>query len=910
LPISPALPSGNFVRGDVIELMLQAQDNYGGVGRRTITFTIANAPPVATAAVTPTAPLSIQDLALSSSATDADGDALTTTYAWRVDGAPVPGQTSPTLSHTVHAKNNVVTGVALVNDGFVTTSAEASVTILDSPGSVAVPLPPIDAEYGDTVTFTAVASDYDGDDTSTKDFRIVSGPAGMSVHPDTGVVSWTPHGPLFEPTLRVSYGVSIDELGAGVATGSFVVSDPDHVPPLARGGLSPPTFNGLHVDDLDGDGDLEMLVANDSGIYELQKAAGPGYRQTWANFMSTGGGDLMTGIAAADVDGDHRAEIFAADYSRTIVQYTGNDRKLARRVELPVPSNYVCVDLAVADLDRDGASEAICLAADSSVNPIAATSVIVVLAGDTLAVVAQLSPDVYGGDIAVANVDNDAALEIVTASGHVFDGVAALASSSVPQWRYAAGFGWPIAAGDVDGDGIAEIVGLERIEPIPGLGAVNAFDARTRTRRWTFQAPNPGRVHVADVTGDAIAEILVGHDLIGDVTAYRQTGPMTTAELFTVEFGDNASVNVIATGNVDGDADVEIISGGWSNAWFSIAGGSPSPQIEWTFDDGSSLNAFGFLGGERLGADLTYLVGEPDGNLRFAHFDTADGNIAFGGALGTGQLDAAFAVADYDDDGADEALLAAEADNNSETRVLAYDLAGNAVEWSTTGAALEDRPTDVAYADFTGDGRDELVVLTLNGGLRVYRVGTDAPLYERPGVALGGSADVAVVNLDGAGPLEIVATIDNRVVVFSRNATGFEITATSARFAVLTAMEITDVDGDGATDIFVLYGDSGQPARLARLDRFLAQRGETTLGQWATDMTTERSSFARKNLVFWREDFMSEVFAADPTSGAEVWRAPRFYGFIGSDSVRYHDLAGNGDWSIAVGAAPGVTLTR
>jgi len=90
----------------------------------------------------------------------------------------------------------------------------------------------------------------------------------------------------------------------------------------------------------------------------------------------------------------------------------------------------------------------------------------------------------------------------------------------------------------------------------------------------------------------------------------------------------------------------------------------------------------------------------------------------------------------------------------------------------------------------------------------------------------------------------------------------------------------------------------------------LALQGEATLGQWATDMTTERSSFARKNLVFWRGGFMSEVFAADPTSGAEVWRAPRFYGFIGPDSVRYHDLAGNGDWSIAVGAAPGITLTR
>ncbi len=904
---SPTLPPGSFVRGDLIELLIQAQDNAGGVGRRSITFTIANAPPSATAAITPTAPLSVQDLAVSSTATDPDGDPLTTTYAWRIGGAPLAGQTNPTLSHTAHAKNNVVTGVVAVNDGFTTATAEASVTILDTPGFVNVPSPPTGVNYDSPISFTAVASDYDGDDTSTKDFRIVYGPAGMAVHPDTGVVSWTPRGPMFERTLRVNYGVTIDEPGAGVATGSFVVTDPNHVPPLARGGVSQPT--SMHVGDFDGDGDLETLVANSGGgVYELQKAAGAGYRQTWADFTSAGG-NITTDIAAEDIDGDDQAEIFLASYSRTVVQYAGADRRLARRAELPVPPTYVCMDFEVADLDGDGDSEVICLAVDSNMFPLDAIGVIVVLAADTLDVIAQLAPDVYGYHLAVANVDNDAALEIVTGSGHVFDGVAALASSSVPQWRHTRSFGWPIAAGDVDGDGIAEIIGIDGVEGIPGLnGTVRAFDARLQQRRqrWSFLSPNPGSLHVADVTGDSIAEILVGHGLIGDVAVYRQTNPTTTSKMFTVNFGDNSSIYVIATGNLDGDADVEIFISGGNDPWFAIAGGNPTPQIEWT--PTVSQQPFGFLGGERLGAELAFLAATPDGDMRFVQFDTADGDLALSGGLGAySDFDAAFAVVDYDDDGAREALLAAEDENNVQTRAIAYDLAANAVEWSATGAISEGGPTDIAYADFTGDGRDELVVLTDTGGLRVYEVGTSAPLYERPG-AVAGSADVAVVNLDGIGMPEIVATMDNRVVVFSRNSTGFAITATSARFAGLMAMEITDIDGDDATDIFVLYGT--ESSRLARLDRFLLLRGDATLGQWATDMTTERSSFARKNLVFWRSTFTSDLFAADPISGAEVWRAPQFNGFIGPDSVRYHDLAGNGNWSISVGAGPGVTLTR
>lgn len=909
---SPTLPPGSFVRGDEIELMLQAQDNAGGVGRRSITFTIGNAPPIATAAITPTAPLSIQDLALSSTASDPDGDALTTNYAWRVDGDALAGQIGASLSHTAHAKNDVVTGVVAVNDGFTTTTAEASVTILDTPGTVAVPSPPTGVDYDDLISFTAEASDYDGDDTSTKDFRLVYGPAGMTVHPDTGVVRWTAGGPMFEPTLRVSYGVTLDEPGAGVATGSFVVTDPSHVPPLARGALGPPNHGGLHVTDLDGDGDLETLIATSGGIYELQKSAGPGFSQTWADFMAPGGIDAITGIAAEDLDGDNRAEIFAAYYNCTIVQYSGVDRSLTHRAEVPVPPGYICRDFAVADLDGDGASEVICLAVDTNATNIDAPGVILVLAADTLDVVAQLAPDIYQGYLAVANVDNDAALEIVTGSGHVFDGVATLASSSLPQWEYAPGFGWPIAAGDVDGDGVAEIIGIEGVEPIAGLsGTVTAFDARTQTQRWSFASPNPWALHVADVAGDSSAEILVGHGLIGDVTAYRQTGPTTTSELFTVELGDNASIHVIATGNLDADADIEIITGGGS-AEFAIAGGSPTPQIEWVLGDGGTIeDAWGFIGGERHGAELVFLVAGSDGNQHFARFDTAAGDIAVSGELGTyGDFDAAFAVVDYDDDGVREALLATEDVNNVETRVLAYDLSADVIEWSASGGISESGPADVAYGDFTGDGRDELVVLTEGSGLRVYDVAGDALLYERPG-AFTGASDVAVANLDGAGLPEIVATMDNRLVVFSRNATGFVITETSAGFGSLAAVEVTDIDGDGMmTDIFLLYGTLSGSTRLARLDASLQLRGDVLLGQAATDMTTERSSFARKNLVFWNSTFMSELFAADPIAGAVIWRAPRFFGFIPPDSVRYHDVAGNGDWSISVGAGAGITLTR
>ena len=906
LPIQPTLPTGNFVRGDVIDLTLQAQDSAGGVGRRSITFTIGNAPPTATTTVTPTAPLSIQDLAVGWSGSDPDGDALTATYAWRVDGGVLAEETGASLSHTAHAKDDVVTGVVAVNDGFTTTTAEASVTIRDTPGTVTVQSPPRGVDYDDLISFAAEASDYDGDETSTKDFRLVYGPAGMTVNPDSGLVSWTARGPMFEPTLRVNYGVTIDEPGAGVATGSFVVTDPNHVPPLARGAITQPTYDGLRVADLDSSGDAEILVATDWGIYELEKAPGDGYRQTWATFNSAADGDFVTGIGVEDVDSDGRAEIFASYWSRTIVQYSGVDRSIARRVELPVPPQYVCRDLEVADLDDDGSSEVICLAVDGTSSGLDATGVIVVLTADTLDVVNQLPPSVYLGHIAVANVDDDSALEIVTGSGHVFDGVAALSPGTLPQWHHTSRFGWPIAAGDIDGDGVAEIIGIESPEPYccPD-GAVSAFDARTEAQRWTFATPNPGQVYVADVTGDSTAEILVGHQLIGALTAYNQSGPAATSALFTIELDVNSSLDVIAAGNLDADGDIELIVSGAT--FFSIAGGNPAPQIEWQFDDPASLTVGGFSGGDRRGSELLFLAGANDGTHRIARFDTGDADISLSGPIADYEDgDAAFVAVDYDDDGDDEALLAAESSDPQETRVLAYDLAGNAVEWSDSTLG-ERGPGDIAYGDFTGDGHDELVVLTEDGALQVYDVAGGALLYARPADCCGMATEVIVADLDGIGAPEILATIEHHVVVFSRTQTGFAITATSAQFLGMNAMEVTDVDGDGEREVFVLYGT---PARLARLDDSLLLRGDAALGRDATDMTTEASSFARKNLVFWTRSFTSEIFAADPTTGAEVWRAPGLRDFVGRDSLRYHDLAGNGDLSISVGVGAGVILTR
>ena len=53
-------------------------------------------------------------------------------------------------------------------------------------------------------------------------------------------------------------------------------------------------------------------------------------------------------------------------------------------------------------------------------------------------------------------MDADAALEIVTAGGYVFDG-----ATGANEWAYAGGFGAAVDTGDLDGGGVEQIVGMD-----------------------------------------------------------------------------------------------------------------------------------------------------------------------------------------------------------------------------------------------------------------------------------------------------------------------------------------------------------------------------------------------------------------------------------------------------------------
>jgi hypothetical protein len=163
------LTGASFARGDSVRCTITPTDGTDpGAPVSSNTLTIGNsAPTLTTVTLTPTPAYEGTTLSCAATGSDADGEALTTSYAWSVNGATVSGANGATLNGTKFSKRDVVLCLASVSDG---TSSSATVqsppvTIQDTPGAGSgVSITPAIA-YTDT-TLTAVPAgwtDADGD---------------------------------------------------------------------------------------------------------------------------------------------------------------------------------------------------------------------------------------------------------------------------------------------------------------------------------------------------------------------------------------------------------------------------------------------------------------------------------------------------------------------------------------------------------------------------------------------------------------------------------------------------------------------------------------------------------------------------------------------------------------------------
>ncbi|MES2641108.1 MAG: hypothetical protein V4850_16590 [Myxococcota bacterium] len=178
------VPASATTRGEVWEVYVTPNDGYGDGASGTASVTIDNsAPTLADVSLTPDPAYETDTLTCTPGvAADTDGDAITYTYAWSVDGVTL-ADTSTTLDASAWERGDRVVCTVTPTDGTDAGAAvdSAALTISNSVPSLAdIAITPASPEAGDTLTCTATGfADADGDgDQSVYEWTVEGAYAG------------------------------------------------------------------------------------------------------------------------------------------------------------------------------------------------------------------------------------------------------------------------------------------------------------------------------------------------------------------------------------------------------------------------------------------------------------------------------------------------------------------------------------------------------------------------------------------------------------------------------------------------------------------------------------------------------------------------------------------------------------
>ena len=779
----------------------------------TITVTRVNTPPVANAGVDQTIFAGTLAELDGSASSDADGDALS--YSWALSR---PAGSAAVLSDSTIANPTFIADIAglysatlSVSDGTVSSDVDTVVIRASDPDLNA---PPVLAPIADVttapnvlLTVTAVGSDPDSGDTLM--YLLASAPLGMAIDASSGEITWTPDDTQLG-AVTVVVQVS-DTAGLSDARSFMVTVVADNAPPIARddnyqgtiGELLSEPAPGVMTNDTDPNGDATTATLVDAparGTAVLQPDGSftylyepvppvPAVIELETHCSTVDLHPLLPGngpigqVAVGDVDHDGETEIVGLNFSRFFIldaatcaleyQHAPNFSSATE----PRDSNlwgslFDSRDhLGIADLDGDGDLEIVGLSSG--------------LPGTT----GTPDNDIFGHLVALHH-DGSFVWNRPVAPGKdprlanltpVFRNPAH-PTASIGDWRDTG----PTFA-DLDGDGRPEIImGFYHDDQttgsssavIPGVVAFNGIDGSIK---WVFYGtrtsvtgPSSMMAQVADLDLDGTPEIVYGNNVID------HNGNLE----FSLQLDDLGSGGVprrveSAIANFDDDAFGEILvrheksfyvfehdgTRKWKKV-FSTAPGVSTAAGEITVGDFDGDGKMEFTHRLRDGTTAPYqVVYDTDGTQLWSHLLHPDyhSNLYEGPQAVTAY--------DVNGDGADDIVADLRVDALTDDPALGL---GDAVLFAFNGRngaelfrarSYQDSSSSVfpVIADLDNDGEAEILLsgqrpLNARGAgntpFHIYQGKSSSPLPPAPRVSNQWSFNAAYVNVDGSIPVK------------------------------------------------------------------------------------------------------------------------------------------------------------
>ncbi|MEM7204524.1 MAG: VCBS repeat-containing protein [Planctomycetota bacterium] len=595
--------------------------------------------------------------------------------------------------------------------------------------------------------------------------------------------------------------------------------------PLFKQHLPPDVWNTQEIacGDVDGDGDIDLIVANYRQQNQLYVNDGTGAFTDVTAEQMPADADRTQAVALCDVDGDGDLDLITGNGHPVF----GEQPRLALNngtgafvdvtaTQMPVLSLYV-ETLECGDLDGDGDLD-LALGSSFGIRLLINNGTGVFSTGTAV-------PVGYTGitkALSLFDADRDGDLDLVTGNTPLYgnpgqnelflnDGTGRFANVTATHMPASNIDTAAVAVGDVDGDGDPDLVfgnvwAGNQLYLNDGTGV---FTDVSSTQLPAGAATTYG-LDFGDVDGDGDVDLLLG--INGQSQLYTNNGQGTfvdaTAARMPIDVETTSSVRLA---DLDGDGDLDAVFGS--------------------------------------GPDVA--VWNPSNHRNRIHLNDGAGTFraATGSSLATENTAAnTVAVHDFDRDGDLDLFFGNEPFTGvpGHNQLFLNDGFGGFADATSTLLPLDADPTeDVAVADFDGDGHADLALanrgtqnrLYLNSGGGAF---TDATAGRVP-LDTDGSFAVVAGDVDGDGDVDLVfgnwAALGQQNRLYLNDGSGRFVDATAARLPqrsdATLGLALADVDGDG--DLDLLVGNRAISGRLTQ-DRLHLNDGTGTF----IDATAER----------------------------------------------------------------------